>query len=335
METKILSPNELEEAADLLRNGEVVAFPTETVYGLGADATDEEAVNKVFEAKGRPADNPLIAHVSSVSQALHYVKNTTPLILGLMEEFWPGPLTLVLEHNGLFASNVTADLKSVGLRMPNNSITLKLIEKVSKPIVGPSANTSGRPSPTSAHHVYHDMKNRIAAIVDNGETGLGLESTVLDLTDEKNPIILRPGAIGMEDLQPFIPNVTFDEHLLNEDEAPKSPGMKYTHYSPTEPVYIIQKDGIGWEKAIQLFEKQGEKVGLLASEEIIQQYEKRVTNTFSLGSDIHSASRLLYAGLRYFENLESSVILAESYAEVGIGKAYMNRLKKAAGNKYL
>lgn len=333
METLWIKENEIETAAQLLNKGEVVSFPTETVYGLGADATNEKAVKKIFEAKGRPSDNPLIVHISSQEQVYEYAESVPKKAEQLIDAFWPGPLTIVLnKKDNLFASTVTARLRSVGLRMPAHEVALELISKVGKPLAAPSANTSGKPSPTTAKHVYHDLNTVISAVVDGGETGVGLESTVLDMTNPNHPMILRPGGISQEDLEEVIGFVDIQSSFKETKERPKAPGMKYTHYTPDELVWIVESN---WENAITKLLNQGEKIGILANDEILSQWKHKATSVFSLGltKDARDASRLLYSGLRAFEKTESTVILAESYPKKGIGVAYMNRLEKAAGDK--
>ena len=337
VETIIYRPSEVLKAALKLQQGELISFPTETVYGLGADATNEAAVKKVYSAKGRPSDNPLIVHVSAIEEVEQYVVEVSEVASKLMETFWPGPLTLIFKvKEQAFAPTVTAGLDSVAMRMPDNALTLQLIRESGKPLVGPSANTSGKPSPTTAEHVFHDLKGKIAGVLDDGETGVGLESTVLDMTDPARPTILRPGATTKEALEQIIGTVYVDRHLISYDEVPKAPGMKYKHYSPNEPVVIVDGDRKVWEKAIEDYRKQGGKVGLLADQAIIDDFQKNVSATYSLGENknVNDAARLLYSGLRYFEETEATVILAQAYAENGLGEAYMNRLKKAAGNHF-
>lgn len=334
MDTAWMTEKELAKAVELLIKGEVVAFPTETVYGLGADATNDEAVKKIFLAKGRPSDNPLIIHVSDVDQVYKYATKVPEKAKQVMDHFWPGPCTIILKRKGKIAQTVTAGLDSVAMRMPDHLLALKLIEKSGVPLAAPSANLSGKPSPTSAEHVRQDLDGRISAIIDGGETGWGIESTVLDLTDPEKPVILRPGGISREELEEVIGPVELDRHQVDQKEAPKSPGMKYTHYSPKEPIFIIEQN---WEKAIKHFQDQEERVGIIASEQVVAQWKEKVTTTFSLGDkkDKTSAAHLLYKGLRSFENTEATVILAETYPKEGIGEAYMNRLERAAGNKRL
>lgn len=337
MNTKLFQLNEIEEAARLLKEGELISFPTETVYGLGANAMNENAVKKVYAAKGRPSDNPLIVHVASIEEVENYVEEMSHQAKELMTKFWPGPLTLIFKAKpGVFSKTVTGGLTSVAIRMPNNKATLALIKSVGVPLVGPSANTSGKPSPTTAAHVYHDLNGKIAGILDGGETGVGLESTVLDMTNPEKPMILRPGALTKEELESVVKKVYVDQHLVSKEESPKAPGMKYTHYSPNEPVIIISGTDELWQEAIAYYKKQGEKVGLLANENRIYHYKEMVTEVFSLGNkeDITSAAKSLYAGLRFFEKTAVTIILAEAYNHNGIGDAYMNRLEKAAGNHY-
>ncbi|AEB30363.1 putative ribosome maturation factor; RNA binding protein [Carnobacterium sp. 17-4] len=325
------------KAAQKIQQGELISFPTETVYGLGADATNEAAVKKVYSAKGRPSDNPLIVHVSTIEEVEQYVQEVPEVAKKLMQTFWPGPLTLIFKvKDHVFAPTVTAGLASVAMRMPDNEVTLQLIRKSGKPLVGPSANTSGKPSPTTADHVYHDLKGKIAGVLDDGDTGLGLESTVLDITDPKLPTILRPGATTKEALEKVIGTVFVDRHLISNDEVPKAPGMKYKHYSPNEPVVIVVGESEIWQKAIKTYQKQGEKIGLLANQDLLNQFQDTVTATYSLGENknIHDASRRLYSGLRYFETTDATLILAEAHEQKGLGEAYMNRLQKAAGNHF-
>lgn len=337
VETIIYRPSEVLKAALKLQQGELISFPTETVYGLGADATNEAAVKKVYSAKGRPSDNPLIVHVSAIEEVEQYVVEVSEVASKLMETFWPGPLTLIFKvKEQAFAPTATAGLDSVAMRMPDNALTLQLIRETGKPLVGPSANTSGKPSPTTAEHVFHDLKGKIAGVLDDSETGVGLESTVLDVTDPARPTILRPGATTKEALEKIIGTVYVDRHLISSDEVPKAPGMKYKHYSPNEAVVIVDGKHEVWQKAIETYQKQGEKVGLLAEQAIVDHFQKNVSATYSLGEDknVKDAARLLYSGLRYFEKTTATVILAQAYAENGLGEAYMNRLKKAAGNHF-
>ncbi len=276
-------------------------------------------------------------HVSTIEEVEQYVQEVPKVANKLMQTFWPGPLTLIFKvKDHVFAPTVTAGLTSVAIRMPDNELTLQLIRESGKPLVGPSANTSGKPSPTTADHVYHDLKGKIAGVLDDGETGLGLESTVLDITDPKLPTILRPGATTKEALEKVIGTVFVDRHLISSEEVPKAPGMKYKHYSPNEPVIIVAGESETWQKAIKTYQQQGEKIGLLANQDLLNQFQDSITAAYSLGENknIHDASRRLYSGLRYFETTDATLILAEAHEKIGLGEAYMNRLQKAAGNHF-
>ncbi|MGV3463815.1 MAG: L-threonylcarbamoyladenylate synthase, partial [Heyndrickxia sp.] len=228
------------EAANLLKQNEVVAFPTETVYGLGANAISDEAITKVYEAKGRPSDNPLIVHIADFSQLYNLVLEIPKTAEKLMEKFWPGPLTIIFKVKSKAVSKkVTAGLNTVGIRMPDHPLALALIKAANLPIAAPSANSSGKPSPTTAGHVRDDLNGRISGILDGGETGIGVESTVVDCTGEV-PIILRPGGVTKEAMENEIGNVEIDPALHeNLNSKPKAPGMKYTHYAPNAPVYLV------------------------------------------------------------------------------------------------
>ncbi|MCC5895918.1 MAG: threonylcarbamoyl-AMP synthase [Alkalibacterium sp.] len=332
METINWNPAQVDEAADWLKKGEVVAFPTETVYGLGADATNEEAVQKIYSAKGRPSDNPLIIHVSSLSQVNEFVTHIPEEAKLIMSHFWPGPCTIVLNKKGPLAQSVTGGLGTVGIRMPDHPVALALIEKAGVPLAAPSANSSGKPSPTTAAHVLDDLNGRIRGIIDGGATGVGLESTVLDLTDPETPTILRPGGVSLEELSEVLGDVYMDAHLQDDTQAPKSPGMKYRHYSPDKPVYILPEDSVQAEHIVDQLKRKGHIPGLLVSEQSAALLNQDKTVFFSLGDKnkpSEAASRL-YDGLRGLDESSATVILAEPYKPLGIGSAYMNRLEKAA-----
>ncbi|MPN07586.1 Threonylcarbamoyl-AMP synthase [bioreactor metagenome] len=254
-----------------------------------------------------------------------------------MEAFWPGPLTLIFPmKEGVFAPTVTAGHNTVALRMPAQEQTLELIRKTGFPLVGPSANTSGKPSPTTAQHVLHDLSGKIAGILDGGETQIGLESTVLDLTNADGPVILRPGAITEVQLEPIIGKLAGSAQTTNEAEAPKAPGMKYQHYAPAQPVILIDGTAADWEGVIEEYRGKGKAIGILASEEQLAVHKAAARATYSLGlkDDVAAASQRLYAGLRYLDEQPIDVILAEAYDLSGLGKAFMNRLEKAASSKY-
>ena len=336
MLTKKFRLGELDEAAALLRRGELVAFPTETVYGLGAIATKEQAVAKVFQAKGRPSDNPLIVHVKDAQQVFDYTAEVPKLAKDLMERFWPGPLTIILPVKpGVFPANVNNDQETVAFRMPNQHSALRLIDLVGAPLVGPSANLSGKPSPTSVDHVMQDFDGVISGVVagDTDQAQIGVESTVVRPMSDRL-IILRPGAITQSMLKQVCPKVQ-EFSVAEQLAAPQlqSPGVKYRHYSPKQAVFLFESS----EDLANLHAKlvaKGGRVGLLADESIIQALGQQspVVATYSLGqpNDADSATRQLYAGLRALEASDCDWILAQAVLESEKYHAYMNRLNKAA-----
>lgn len=324
---------QLEEAARLLAKNEVVAFPTETVYGLGANAKNEAAVKKIYEAKGRPSDNPLIVHVASEAQILDIVDDISPLAKKLMNAFWPGPLTLIFKRKeGAIAQTVTAGLSTVAVRMPNHPVALKLIELSGVPIAAPSANTSGKPSPTSASHVKHDLNGRIAGIVDGGVTGVGLESTVVDCTQDI-PIILRPGGVTKEQLEEVLGagTVMEDIALTKKEETPRAPGMKYTHYAPKAPLILVSGSPEFIQTLVNERKSQGQQVGILAPEEHRSLYDVEYFQSPGSLQELAGVANGLYKVLRTFDELPVDVIFCETFPDKGIGRAIMNRLEKAAG----
>lgn len=338
MQTQLFHMDQMEEAAALIRAGHCVAFQTETVYGLGADASQEDAVKKIYEAKGRPSDNPLIVHVSSVDQARELSAAWPKTAEQLVQAFWPGPITLILPvKEGVLADVVTAGLDTVGLRFPATEAAQKLIQLAGCPIAAPSANSSGKPSPTTADHVYHDLQGKIAGIVDTGPATVGVESTIIDLTAKAMPVILRPGGLSREDIQAVIGPVAVSTSQVADDQTPIAPGMKYKHYSPDELVYIVDAPIDEWGHWMSHFQERGEKVGVLADQAVLNRWGKEAVAQFSLGDegDEISASSRLFEGLRFFAETPATVILAQAYDLKGLGAAYMNRLEKAAGQKYL
>ncbi len=338
METNYYNEEQLKEAAQALKSGSLVAFPTETVYGLGANALLPEAVKQVFSVKGRPQDNPLIVHVSSFEQVQTYVDNFHPATATIVKNFWPGPLTLIFKiKKGSLPAIVTGGLSTAAFRMPDNKKTLEVIEMAGVPLVGPSANTSGKPSPTTAAHVFHDLQGKIAGIIDDGATRIGVESTVIDLSDpEGDPMILRPGAVTKEQLEAVIDgNVSIDRHLVKNSETPKSPGMKYKHYAPDTKVMMVHPED--WEEAIQWTKEKSLRVGVIAGPTTAEAVRFDVAAIYMYFDDsVESATKGLFAGLRGLdeENLALDLILVETFPEKGLGIAYMNRLKKSANQKY-
>lgn len=338
METKQWTVNEIDEAAQVLKEGGLVAFPTETVYGLGANARMSDSVCRVFDVKGRPNDNPLIVHVSSFEQVKDYVDTLHPYAQKLVDTYWPGPLTLVCKvKEGIFAKEVSAGLPTVSFRMPDNEVTLSLLKKAGVPAVGPSANTSGKPSPTTFEHVYHDLQGDIEGILDDGPTKIGVESTVIDISDpEQVPMILRPGAITKEQIKQDLGiEVTYDKHLLEVSETPKSPGMKYKHYAPDTKVLMVKEQD--WPAAVKWAKENQLSAGVLAGPTVCDKIRADTAATFAYKDDsIAAATKGLYAGLRSLDEaqLPLDVILAAAFPEKDLGVAYMNRLKKAAAQKY-
>lgn len=333
-------PQVIRAAGDILARGGLVAFPTETVYGLGANALDGGAVKRIFEAKGRPSDNPVIVHVSGLEQAESLVENFPDTAKELVQAFWPGPLTLILPAGGAVPPEVTAGLPSVAVRMPGHAVALALIRSAGVPVAAPSANISGRPSPTIAAHVMQDLNGRIDLILDGGPAGVGVESTVLDLTGPV-PTILRPGGITPEALRKIIGKVTVDPAAVNglPVERPRSPGMKYTHYAPRAPLLLVEGEpGAITAKIRNIaseYRSQGKRVGILAyadsedytgSGQVVLAGYRNKPETVAAG---------LYAALRRFNDLEVDFILAEGMPETGVGLAVMNRLRKAAGGRIM
>ena len=323
-------------AARIVKDGGLVAAPTETVYGLCANALDSEAVSKIFVAKGRPSDNPLIIHISSLDMLSPLVKFIPPTAKILMDHFWPGPLTLIFEATDLVPSIVRAGLPSVAIRFPSHPIMQKLITLSGVPIAAPSANTSGKPSPTNARRVKDDLEGKIDAIIDGGDCEVGLESTVVDLTGDI-PTILRPGGVTKTMLEKVIGDVVLDPALVSPDDSliPKAPGMKYTHYSPNAQVIIFKGSEEKVIKAInEHIEKDmslGKKVGVLATDETKDAF--LTSNVISLGSIHHleAIATHLFEALRTFDDNNIDIVYSLAFPEEGIGKAIMNRLEKSAG----
>ncbi|WNC14547.1 L-threonylcarbamoyladenylate synthase [Brevibacillus brevis] len=338
---KLESCTQIVDAASLLKNGEVVAFPTETVYGLGANALSNEAVEKIFAAKGRPSDNPLIVHIAAMEQLPSVASEVPAKAAQLMDAFWPGPLTVILPNSDRVASLVTAGLHSVGVRMPDHPVALALIGAAGVPIAAPSANRSGRPSPTTASHVLADLEGRIAGVVDGGATGVGVESTVIDVTVEP-PMILRPGGITREQLEEVIGPVRLDPTFqAGAEETPRAPGMKYTHYAPEGEMWLVAGEDprVREEMKEMLREAKGlgRKTGVLATEESADFWRAHpdADVVLSVGSraDLQEVAHRLYGALRDFDDSGVQFIVGETFPRDGLGMAVMNRLEKAAGGR--
>jgi L-threonylcarbamoyladenylate synthase len=331
-------PEALAQAAEALRKGELVAFPTETVYGLGANATDAAAVMKIFAAKGRPADNPLIVHVADREALAGVVSAVPPDAVKLMNRFWPGPLTLVLPKAAAVPDAASGGLPTVGVRMPDHPVALALIRAAGVPLAAPSANKSGRPSPTSADHVLEDLAGRVAIVIDAGETGVGLESTVLDVTVSP-AVLLRPGGITVEQITEEIGPIVVDRALdgVKAGEAPRSPGMKYTHYAPNSPMILVDGPVLQMQAKIRdllyEYQQEGRRVGIMCSNESRGVYQAPVILEYGSRADLTSMASDLFSTLRAFDRHEVDVILAEGVPTSGIGLAIMNRLRRAAGGQ--
>lgn len=335
------------KAARLLKEGGIVAFPTETVYGLGADARNTSAVERIFAAKGRPSDNPLIVHIADIKQLDSLILPYGPLAGKLMKRFWPGPLTIVLPVlPGAVSPRVTAGLDTVAVRMPEHPVARQLIALSGCPVAAPSANRSGRPSPTAAAHVIDDLDGRIDAILDGGAAGVGLESTVIQIKDDDTVTILRPGGVTAEELLQIAANVEYD--LENEaaalvqptaGRAPRSPGMKYAHYAPRGEMALVHgldaaEVAAYMQREARQAQSRGERTGMLVFAEHANLYENR-EQVVVLGSlfKLEEAAQSLYAALRSFDDRGVQRIWAETCPETGIGHALMNRLSKAAGHR--
>lgn len=345
MDTKIIILNtddmqegSLAEASKILQAGGLVAFPTETVYGLGANALDENASRKIYEAKGRPSDNPLIVHISKIEDMQALASEIPKKAYQLAEVFWPGPLTLILKKKECVPYKTTGGLDTVALRLPANRIARNLIAESGIYIAAPSANLSGKPSPTKAEHVIRDLCGKIDMIIDGGKATLGLESTIVDLSGD-NPMILRPGCITQKMLENVVGRIEFDPAILNmnpdQDLVPKAPGMKYRHYAPEGNLTIYQGDAITVADAINLKAKgnceSGYRVGVIATKETKDLYRYGIVKTIGSKNDDASIAAGLYSILREFDEMHAEYIYSESFSDNSLGQAIMNRLLKAAG----
>ena len=329
----------MEKAAGILKKGGLVAFPTETVYGLGANGLDAAACKKIYEAKGRPSDNPLILHIGDISQLDIIVKSVPEKAKMIMDKFWPGPVTLVFEKKDIVPDSVSGGLKTVAVRFPSNKLARELINTFGLPVAAPSANTSGKPSPTKAKHVLNDMNGKIDMIIDGGSCDVGLESTILDVSTE-TAALLRPGAITKEMIEAVIGAISVDPAVykqLSKGEKPKAPGMKYKHYSPDADVSLVTGDE---ERVIEKInslvkedKKNGLKTGVMCREKNKNSYNADVV--LSVGENIETAGARLFDLLREFDALGVKKAYSETFDETGEGMAVMNRLKKAAGHKFI
>ena len=345
MQTKLIKidaddPNEedMQEAAEIIRSGGLVAFPTETVYGLGANALDPEASKRIYAAKGRPSDNPLIVHICRFEELLSIAKEVPPQAKKLADVFWPGPLTMIVWKNEKVPYETTGGMDTVAIRMPNHPVALALIDESGCMIAAPSANTSGRPSPTEAQHVAEDLSGKIAMILDGGPVGIGIESTIIDLTEEK-PMILRPGYITPEMLSEVLQEeVVIDPGIIAADDTrkPKAPGMKYKHYAPKAEMIIV--DGAQDAVIHKINEltaakrAEGKKVAVIATDETKDRYDAQVILSMGKRADEDAIAQHLYKILRECDELDVGEIYSECFQTPRIGQAIMNRLLKAAGH---
>lgn len=363
IETQVLTPDDVELAGTLLRVGDLVAIPTETVYGLGANGLAADAMDRIYAAKGRPSDNPLILHVCDQSMVHRLVRHITPLEQTLMDTFWPGPLTITFEKSALVPERATGGLSRVALRCPAHEVCREMIRIAGVPIAAPSANRSGRPSPTTAEAVLHDMKGRIHAVVDAGPCEIGVESTVVQVEDD-TVIILRPGGVTKEMLEMVADHVVYDTALHDPTEAPKAPGMKYRHYAPDMPVQVVVGSSEAVVKSIEssINSDVCKRIGLFLSQQtwdiLIEALgikpttiseDTHVTHlaSFGVGADTQeiigmiygetaepvSLANQLYEGLLAFNEKDVDLLIVEGCKKEGLGVAVMNRLEKASGGQ--
>lgn len=335
------SMDDLKEAAERIREGQIVAFPTETVYGLGGSGLKEDAVRRIYKAKGRPSDNPLILHVCDIKMAETLAQEIPDCARRAMEYFWPGPLTVILPKKDIVPLCVTGGLNSVAIRMPDHAVALQLIQEAGVPIAAPSANTSGRPSPTKACHVMEDLDGKIPMVLDGGAVKVGVESTIVDFTGEA-PVILRPGKITREELEEIL-----GCHVLmntsykgQENGVPKAPGMKYKHYAPKAHLVlvlgqdqeaVIQKiNALAWKQ-----KSQGMRIGIIGTEETIEKYQADEVLSVGERRNMDTVTANLYDVLRTFDHKNVDIIYSEGFEGEPLEEAVMNRLVKAAGHEII
>ena len=332
-----IDKNEIKKQSKLLAEGKTVIFPTETVYGLGANALDEDAVKKIYEAKGRPSDNPLIVHIYDKEEVYNLAKNINEKAEIIMDKFWPGPITIILNKKEIVPYRTSGGLETVAVRMPSHLIAREIIKEAGVPVAAPSANISGRPSPTKADHVYEEMKGRVSGIVLGGDCNFGLESTVLDVTTE-TPMILRPGSITKEELEDVIGTVLIDPSLEKKEDnkKAKAPGMKYTHYSPDADVYIVSGNREDTIKKINSLvdenNEKGLKTGVMCLGQNKDSYNGKVV---SLGNTLEEVGSNLFDALRQMDKMNIDIVYSEEFSTSGVGQAIMNRLLKSAGYKII
>ena len=341
MQTKILKVNpknpnysQIRKAAKIIRTGKLVAFPTETVYGIGANALDSFAVKKIFVAKGRPSDNPLIIHISDIADLGILVDHVSESSFNVIDKFWPGPLTIVFKKSKIVPKIVTGGLDTVAIRMPKNKIAKMLIAESRTPIAAPSANIAGRPSPTTAKHVIDDLSGRISMILDGGPTKIGIESTVIDLS-RKSPMLLRPGGVTLEQLQKVLGKVAIHPIIYGKKtkSAHRSPGMKYRHYSPKAKIILIQgtKANKKISQLLLYYKEQGLRVGILST----KKSNIKSDMTKFIGNNPDKIASNLFKSFREFDEKKIDIVLAQEISQKGLGLGIMNRLGKAAYKKII
>ena len=337
IDEKHTDKDEIKKQAEILKEGKTVIFPTETVYGLGANALDENAVSKIYEAKGRPSDNPLIVHIYDKKQVNELAEEINENAKIIMDRFWPGPITIILKKKDIVPMRTSGGLNTVAIRMPSNPIAKALLEEVELPIAAPSANISGRPSPTRGNHVYKEMNNRVDGIILGGDCTFGLESTVLDLTNDI-PTILRPGSITKEDLESVIGKVNIDPALEKKEDniKAKAPGMKYKHYSPNADVYIVSGEINNVAKKVNELCNDNIKHGLKSAVMCMEQNKTKYNcDTIVLGDKMEEIASNLFDALISADEQKYDIVYTEEFPNCGIGRAIMNRLFKSAGYKII
>lgn len=333
--------NAIKEAGRIIKMGGLVAFPTETVYGLGGDALNPDSSRKIYEAKGRPSDNPLIVHIAKMEDLEPLTAEIPEVARRLAEKYWPGPLTMIFKKSSIVPVETTGGLDTVAVRFPDHPAAQMFIREAGGYVAAPSANTSGRPSPTLGQYVYEDMQNKIEMLLDGGQVGIGIESTIIDVT-EKIPVILRPGYITQEMLEELLGEVAIDQTILGGPDggvAPRAPGMKYRHYAPKGELSLVEGNPLAVQKAInrmaQEKQEQGYLVGVIGTDETIAGYQANVKKSVGKREDEKSIAHRLYQILREFDREHVDYIYSESFSYTGVGQAIMNRLLKAAGHKII
>ena len=331
MRTEALTARDVARAAAILRQGGLVGIPTETVYGLGANGLDPDAVGRIFAAKGRPQDNPLILHIPSADWLERYCEDIPPSAYALAERFWPGPLTMILKRRPVVPDAVTAGLDTVGMRCPAHPVCRAILEAADIPVAAPSGNTSGRPSPTTAGHMWEDMEGKIDAIVDGGPCTVGVESTIIDLTCTP-PRLLRPGGVTLEQLEEALGEVAVDPAVtrpMGAGEKPRAPGMKYRHYAPRAPVTVVAGDPAGSARYIQ--ENAAPEDGIICFDEFAPLFPGHYVERLGPSGDKGEQARHIFDALRAFDDTPVKAIWAQCPEAAGLGLAVANRLNKAAG----